>query len=74
MENLNVTDAQRVLFNLIGHNLFSKPLEINESVDWNAVIKESILQSNHSTKFRKLCFLVYESRAYLCTNRIDRSI
>ena len=53
MENLNVTDAQRVLFNLIGHNLFSKPLEINASVDWNAVIKESILQSLPLVAFKK---------------------
>ena len=45
MEKLNITEAQRALFNLIGHNLFGSPLEIAECVDWNEVVKESIAQS-----------------------------
>ena len=45
MKKLNVTNEQKMLFNLIGHNLFSMPLEIIDNVDWNVVIKESIAQS-----------------------------
>ena len=45
MEKLNITDAQRVFFSLVGHGLFSSPLKIDENVDWSAVITESIAQS-----------------------------
>ena len=45
MENLNITEAQRTLFSLVGHNLFSSPLKISRDVDWDEVIRESILHS-----------------------------
>ena len=53
MQKMNLTEAQRVLFDLVGHNLFDKPLEINEGVDWNAVIGESIAQSVPLLAFEK---------------------
>ena len=45
MEKLNLTEAQGQLCALIGHNLFSAPLDIKEDAPWDEVIKESILQS-----------------------------
>ena len=45
MENLNLTEAQKQLCALVGHNLFSSPLKIYENLDWNEVIRESIAQS-----------------------------
>lgn len=45
MKKASITEAQKVLFDLVGHNLFEKPLKIGENVDWNEVIGESIAQS-----------------------------
>ena len=53
MEKTNVTQAQRLLCKLVGNNLFSVPLEINEAVDWNAVIGESVAQSVTLLAFKK---------------------
>ncbi len=45
MNKINITKEQSVLFNLVGHNLFSMPLNFDSVIDWGAVINESIAQS-----------------------------
>ena len=45
MANLDVTKAQKTLLNLIGHNLFSSPLDLDGDVNWDAVLQESKAQT-----------------------------
>ena len=42
---MNITKAQRALFNLIGRNLFSAPMDLDNNVELREVIKESAAQS-----------------------------
>lgn len=54
MERINMTEAQQVLFNLVGHNLFSMPLDIGSEVDWAEVLKEGIAQSVPLLAFKNI--------------------
>ena len=54
MKNIDLTKEQEVLFNLIGHGLFSAPLEISQNTDWSAVFRESIAQSVPLLAFKDL--------------------
>ena len=45
MKAVNITKEQKMLFNLVGHNLFAAPLNIESGVDWDEVINESVAQS-----------------------------
>ena len=55
---INVTTEQRQILNLLGHNLFSAPLEILPDVDWDLVARESMAQTVFITTF-------YNYREYL---------
>lgn len=54
MENINITPAQRAMFNLVGHSLFDMPLDISSDVDLSEVFKESVAQSLPLLAFRDL--------------------
>ena len=45
MANINITEAQKTLFGLVGQALFSAPFDSSDTVDWDAVIRESRAQS-----------------------------
>lgn len=45
MENAKIAQSQKILFSLIGQNLFSNPPIIPDDVDWNNVIHESKIQA-----------------------------
>ena len=45
MENRQITEAQYALLNLIGHSLFSMPLNLKTDIDWRAVASEAHAQS-----------------------------
>ena len=54
MKKTDITAAQQVMFNLVGHSLFSMPLQIPENVDWREVINESVAQSLPLLAFRNI--------------------
>lgn len=54
METINMTEAQKALFNLVGHSLFSMPLDISSEVDWAEVLKEGIAQSVPLLAFKNI--------------------
>ena len=45
MKKIEITKAQKALFSLVGHNLFSAPLNIPDDVDWRELADESVAQS-----------------------------
>lgn len=57
MATVNMTNEQKTLLNLIGNNLFSMPLNIDENVDWNSVISESEMQTVELIAFNKYKYL-----------------
>ena len=57
MNNKHITDAQSAVLNLIGHSLFSMPIDLKKDVDWRAVAKESRTQSVVLLAFRDYCAL-----------------
>ena len=68
MKNVGLTKEQEVLFNLIGHSLFSAPLQIEQNIDWDAVFAESIAQSVPLLAFKdfsKLPSLTEQMKDYL---------
>ena len=42
---INATAEQRQLLSLLGHSLFSAPVDIIDGVDWDSVARESLAQS-----------------------------
>lgn len=56
LDNVNLTQAQKTLFQLIGQELFSAPIEICNDVNWYTVVQESMIHGvillafkNHNT-------------------------
>ena len=45
MAKMHITKAQKTVLQLVGHSLFAAPLDIENDVDWNAVVRESTVQA-----------------------------
>ena len=51
MANSITTETKTMLFHLVGHSLFSMPLELPETIDWEAVISQSHAQAVSTLAF-----------------------